>query len=308
MADADTALLEGATGTELGTTADTPESAQVETPANADLGATTETEVTPDPLADFDDDSLTNSQRVKALLDAQIEKTAKDVEARVRESERQKSEAALKSREREFNAQQRARQIQEAEAAERGGVYQGLVSLVDSIVDHEADPEAKNRFGQKLPQLQGIANQIAQAAAVRQDTLSVALVNQHLQANFPEYRIEPNTVAEFNDALNRGDFAKRQEITYQLVADAAVKAKESSLRETIVKEIKAQTEKDAKLAQERANSTTAKGQGGPTNVAGSSTGTTNSQKYLSMTAAQIADLSDAELERAVAAGIGSLGR
>ena len=304
MAEDGTALLEGATGTELEATEISPESIQADVPANDDLPVTTETDDTPDPFADYEDDSFTKSQKIQDLLKLERERTSKDTEARVRESERQKQEVALKNREREVNAQTRARQVQEAESAEKGGILNGIAQIVDNVIDHDIDPSAKDRFAKNIPMLQQIAGQVSQAVAIRQDTLSVALVNQHLTQNFPDYRIAPDVVANFNDALNKGDFAARQEITYALIADAAVKAKESSLRETIVKEMKAQAEKDAHLTMERTNSTAARQQGGPTNVTGLGVSTTNPSKYLNMTSEQIANLGDAEMEQAIKAVLG----
>lgn len=212
-----------------------------------ETGSANETTETEDPLATFDEATLKASPRLKALLEA----TTKDVEARKEESFRQKSEAQQKVAEEKATRDAYAAQLAQVDAEDRGAVLQTLYETFDSIIDPDMDPDARERLTAKIPTLQAMAQTIQQTTRTRIDRQYVNELNAVLQADFPNYRVPPDDVSKFDSALARGEFKERFRMIAKIIQDATKEREIPSLREGLVKELKAEQETEQKLDKDR---------------------------------------------------------
>ena len=222
-----------------------------------------ETEIV-DPLADFDINSVKNLPSVKALLEA----TTKDVEARQAESYRQKALTAETEARRQADIAAYQRNQQELTEIDNGSAVNALYGVLNSVIDHDMDPDARQRLQSQLPILGQMAQQLQRSTQTRNDQQQMVSTNEYLMDQFPDYRIAPEVVAKFDSALTRGDFKARQAILLDIVRDAAVAAATPRLRAEAIKEVKAEAEKTLKLQQQQASERTSEANGRPTPVNG----------------------------------------
>lgn len=241
--------------------ADPEESA--EPVATETASAFDETEIV-DPLADFDVASVKNLPSVKALLEA----TTKDVEARQAESYRQKALTAETEARRQADLAAYQRNQQELTEIDNGSAVNALYGVLNSVIDHEMDPDAVQRLQAQLPTLGQMAQQLQRSTQTRTDQQQMVGTNEYLMDRFPDYRIAPDVVAKFDSALTRGDHKARQSILLDIVSDAAVAAATPKLRAEAIKEVKAEAEKTLKLQQQQSSERTSEANGRPTPVNG----------------------------------------
>ena len=241
--------------------ADPEESAEpVATETASALG---ETEIV-DPLADFDVASVKNLPSVRALLDA----TTKDVEARQAESYRQKALTAETEARRQADLAAYQRNQAELTEIDNGSAVNAMYGVLNAVIDHDMDPDARQRLQSQLPILGQMAQQLQRSTQTRNDQQQMASTNEYLMEQFPDYRIAPEVVSKFDSALTRGDYKARQSILLDIVRDAAVAAATPKLRAEAIKEVKAEAEKTLKLQQQQSSERTAEANGRPTPVNG----------------------------------------
>ena len=241
--------------------ADPEESAEpVATETASALG---ETEIV-DPLADFDVASVKNLPSVRALLEA----TTKDVEARQAESYRQKALTAETEARRQADLAAYQRNQAELTEIDNGSAVNAMYWVLNAVIDHYMDPDARQRLQSQLPILGQMAQQLQRSTQTRNDQQQMASTNEYLMEQFPDYRIAPEVVSKFDSALTRGDYKARQSILLDIVRDAAVAAATPKLRAEAIKEVKAEAEKTLKLQQQQSSERTAEANGRPTPVNG----------------------------------------
>lgn len=241
--------------------ADPEESA--EPVATETASALDETEIV-DPLADFDVASVKNLPSVRALLEA----TTKDVEARQAESYRQKALTAETEARRQADLAAYQRNQAELTEIDNGSAVNAMYGVLNSVIDHDMDPDARQRLQSQLPILGQMAQQLQRSTQTRNDQQQMASTNEYLMEQFPDYRIAPEVVSKFDSALTRGDYKARQSILLDIVRDAAVAAATPKLRAEAIKEVKAEAEKTLKLQQQQSSERTAEANGRPTPVNG----------------------------------------
>jgi hypothetical protein len=234
------------------------------TPVETETASAPEETETVDPLAEYDPDKVRALPSVKAILDA----ATKDVEARQAESYRQKAQAAEAEAERKANAAAYARQMEELAAVDNGAAVDALYRALDATIDRGVDPDARERLQAQLPALGEMAKTLTRTTQARIDRTYVDATNQYLSEQYPEYRIAPETVAKFDQALARNDFKGRHAILLDIVKDAAVAAAAPKLRADAIRDMKAEAEKTLKLQKQQADERAASANAGPTAVAG----------------------------------------
>ena len=242
--------------------ADDPEES-VEPVATETASALDETEIV-DPLADFDLSRVKSLPSVRALLEA----TTKDVEARQAESYRQKALTAETEARRQADLAAYQRNQQELTDIDNGSAVNALYGVLNSVIDHDMDPDAIQRLQSQLPILGQMAQQLQRSTQTRTDQQQMAGTNEYLMDKFPDYRIAPDVVSKFDAALTRGDYKARQAILLDIVSAAAVAAAAPKLRAEAIKEVKAEAEKTLKLQQQQSSERTSEANGRPTPVNG----------------------------------------
>lgn len=217
-----------------------------------------------DPLVDFDASRIKDIPSVKALLEA----TTKNVEARQAESYRQRTLAVETESRRQADVAAYERQQQELDQIDHGAAVDALYGVLNSVIDEDLDPDARQRLQQQLPYLGEMAEVLQRSTRTRNDQEQLEIANAYLMQRYPQYRIPPEAVTRFDAALARGDFQARQSILLSIVADAAVLAAAPKVRAEAIKEIKAEAEKTLKLYKQQSSERAAGANDRPTPVNG----------------------------------------
>lgn len=263
-----------------------------------DSASTDEATETADPLAEFDDELLKGSPKVKALLDA----TEKSVTARSEESHRQQLEQARKAEAERATQEQYAQRLKEVDEVQTGSIVSQLASVIDEVA--YGDPEARTRLQANMPKLREMAEVLNRTTATRLDRDNVDTLNSFLTSKYPDYRIPPDKVSAFDAALAKGDFATRRQIELDLAGDARLESERQTMRASLARELKADAEQQLANERTKAQEAAATTRGGPTTVAGRPAAARDFQTLRQVDEARVAgQITNADVRRFRAMGL-----
>lgn len=225
---------------------------------------TPETETTTDPFTGLDDDSLSKHPRLAAL----IEKERTAVEARTRESERRRHEADQKRLDDQRAAQEYSQGLEASRVVEQKYLGDAIGSLVAATVDMEIDPDVPKRWQAIAPQVQALSQQLLRAAEVKASEQFTVNATKFLKEAFPDFRIPPDKLHEYDVATTRGDASARTRVYAEIIQMAAVEAAQGGIREEALKDYRKEAEEALKAEREKAASAVAANGQGPTSVPG----------------------------------------
>jgi hypothetical protein len=249
----DTAVLERDTGTPAPETtppAETQETEAVLAPV-AETEASEPTETTPTPPSPWD--GLAPDE-----IEAKVQATLRDQEARLNESARQRQENARRETEDRTRTESYKRNQQEADKA-RGNYLLGQVAaVIKQAVDSGEDPN-----WQAVQQVTEAAHHSAIQTA---NDYWGGVAEDWLTANHPDWRPPRNLTQDFQRARESYDYVNQAKTLFSIVEAAALEKAKATLRPEMEKEIREKLDAERKTAELRDGDKRRAGQVNPTNT------------------------------------------
>lgn len=225
----------------------------------------TPTDDAPDPLEALEADALEQHPKIKALLDG--------VEARTRESERQRAIDAERKRVADTQAEAYQRSLRDADTEGLNRLNAEIMKVAQAALDAGAEKLDPQAVGQAV-----IAHH---RAATAQAFYNVAQADgQLIQHYFPDYQVPAELNEAYGQAQARRDPRVLAQVRAAMLIDAAGKAAYARARAEVEAEAAKKAEAAAETERLQKESKARKAQPSPTRVEGTAPGTSNPDAVL----------------------------